>query len=97
MNTSIRLCLASVLTLCLATPVLAQNAQQGDYYRFQPWVPQQASPAREQRIQQGGGGSTTRQTPRKNEEYSKATITSPLSNGCQTPIRRVASGLWTVF
>ena len=53
MNTSIRLCLASMLTLCLATPVLAQNAQQGDYYRFQPWVPQQASPAQEQRIQQG--------------------------------------------
>jgi hypothetical protein len=53
MNKTIKLCLASMLALSVATPVLAQNAQQGDYYRFQPWVPQQVGPAREQRIQQG--------------------------------------------
>jgi Spy/CpxP family protein refolding chaperone len=53
MNKTTKFCLASMLALCVATPVLAQNAQQGDYYRFQPWVPQQVTPGQEQRIQQG--------------------------------------------
>jgi hypothetical protein len=53
MNTGIKFCVASMLTLCLATPVLAQNARQGDYYNFQPWTPQQVSPGQERRIQQG--------------------------------------------
>jgi hypothetical protein len=48
-----KLSLASVLALSITAPVLAQKAQQGDYYRFQPWVPQQATPGQEQRIQQG--------------------------------------------
>jgi hypothetical protein len=53
MNLTTKLLLASALTLSITAPVLAQNPQQGDYYRFQPWVPQQATPGQEQRIQQG--------------------------------------------
>jgi hypothetical protein len=53
MQTIAKLSLASVLVLLIGATVRAQNAQQGDYYRFQPWVAQQASPAQEHRIQQG--------------------------------------------
>ena len=53
MSITAKLALASILALGFAAPVLAQNPQQGDYYRFQPWAPQQASPAQEQRIKQG--------------------------------------------
>jgi Spy/CpxP family protein refolding chaperone len=48
MKISTKVCLASMLAICLVTPALAQ-----DYYNFQPWMPQRVSPAQEHRIQQG--------------------------------------------
>jgi hypothetical protein len=53
MSITAKLALASILALGFAAPVQAQNPQQGDYYRFQPWTPQQVSPGQERRIQQG--------------------------------------------
>jgi len=54
MGTTTKLALASILALGFAaTPLQAQNPQQGDYYRFQPWTPQQVTPAQKRRIQQG--------------------------------------------
>jgi hypothetical protein len=51
-----KLMTASMLALFIAAPTHAQSpnwAQQGDYYRFQPWRPQTVSPGQERRIQQG--------------------------------------------
>ena len=52
-----KLMMASMLALFIAAPVHAQSpnywAQQGDYYRFQPWTPQQVTPAQKRRIQGG--------------------------------------------
>jgi hypothetical protein len=49
--------MASTLALFIAAPVHAQSpnyqAQQGDYYRFQQWTPQQVSPAQARRYRQG--------------------------------------------
>jgi hypothetical protein len=53
MSMTAKLTLASILALGFAASLQAQSPQQGDYYRFQPWTPQQVSPAQERRIQQG--------------------------------------------
>jgi hypothetical protein len=53
MGTTTKLALASILALGFAAPVQAQNPQQGDYYRFQQWTPQQVGPAQGRRIRQG--------------------------------------------
>jgi len=53
MGFTTKLAIASILALGFAAPVQAQDPQQGDYYKFQRWAPQQVSPAQERRIQQG--------------------------------------------
>ena len=53
MGITTKLALASILALGFTAPVQAQNPQQGDYYRFQPWTPQQVGPAQGRRIRQG--------------------------------------------
>jgi len=53
MGITTKLALASILALGFAEPVQAQNPQQGDYYRFQQWTPQQVGPAQGRRIRQG--------------------------------------------
>jgi hypothetical protein len=53
MSMTTKLTLASILALGFAASLQAQSPQQGDYYRFQPWTPQQVSPAQERRIRQG--------------------------------------------
>ena len=45
--------LAAAFVMSLAAPALAQSPQQGDYYRPQQTVPQQASPGQAQEFQHG--------------------------------------------
>ena len=74
MGITTKLALASILALGFAAPVQAQNPQQGDYYRFQPWVPQQAGPVQTRRIRQGDYYNFQPWTPQRESPTQKRRI-----------------------
>jgi hypothetical protein len=53
MNIVRKVSLASALALFIAAPALAQNAQQGDYYKPGATTPQTMSPGQKQEEKQG--------------------------------------------
>jgi len=53
MNTTRKLCLASILALSIAGTALAQNAKEGDYYAPGPTTPIKATPQQLKKNEQG--------------------------------------------
>ena len=74
MGITTKLALTSILALGFAAPVQAQNAQQGDYYRFQPWTQQQVSPVQARRYQQGDYYNFQPWTPQQESPAQKRRV-----------------------
>jgi hypothetical protein len=53
MSVTRKLCLASILAVTFAAPVLAQSPKQGDYYAPGPTTPLHASPGQELKLKDG--------------------------------------------
>jgi len=74
MNIPTKLTLASLLVLSVATPVLAQNPKQGDYYPPGQTTPQQASPSQQHQIKQGDYYPAGQSTPQQVDPAQKQQI-----------------------